>query len=127
MTISFSLARFPFRIAKRNALQGNVRTKGIWSGKAQLSSKRKLFVSQPAKEPRRDKVGASLFQLGPKSCFENGTDFILIVDALHPMRPPVWVIFRLPPHLQHLRPNCSAMSYFELLERLKLFLQLHAA
>ena len=47
MEISSILVRSRCRIAKTNVLQGNVRTKDIWSGKAQRSLKRRLFVSQP--------------------------------------------------------------------------------
>ena len=44
-----------FPIAKTNALQGNVRTKDIWSGKGQRSLKRKLFVRRtvPPVDQRR--------------------------------------------------------------------------
>ena len=45
MVILSKLVQSLFPIAKTNALQGNVRTKDIWSGKAQRSSKRNLFVS----------------------------------------------------------------------------------
>ena len=65
MAVSFLSARSLPLIAKTNLPQGNVRTKDIWSGKAQRSLKRKLLVSRPTPAPLVDQSsGGAIFVIG---------------------------------------------------------------